>query len=497
MPHAPIWTFPRVRDTDTHHPRPLDTENQLNSIVKWLRERFPDPGPLPDERPGDELVSSLFGDSRRGLHIRAVAERARELAPQLGLGPAFERDLVTAAYLHDVGYAPAVFRTGFHQLDGAVWCAHRGYSDDMVAAILTHSGAREEAALDPRVRGIYADLPPIAPSPLADALTLCDVRTSPTGERFTLNERLREIAARYGAEHIVTRSQGEAAPRIRESQSRVLRQIARTQGTPPWVFIDVDNTLVGPGEMPREGTVRAIRDYVTAGGRVSLATGKHVEAIRLLQRALDLPGPHVAGNGALVVDGDEVRALYHLDPAHLALTEELRGMEIAYIVYVRAELLSDSPHLTDEKIWRLTRYFESAPRRVERVVADDEPFKILTYVPHGDEREPAVRAMATRAGVACVRTAPDFLEMLGNEGGKAYGMERILATKSWPTFHTVAIGDGENDLTMMRRAGLAFAVANAEAAVRDAADRVFASCHDEGAADALDALRRPCASGER
>ncbi|MCC6156765.1 MAG: HAD-IIB family hydrolase [Deltaproteobacteria bacterium] len=446
---------------------------------------------------GDEFVASLFGDSHRGRHIRAVAARARELGPQLGLGVVFEADLVAAAYLHDIGYTPDVSRTGFHQLDGAVWCAHRGYSDEVVAAVLTHSGAPEEAALDPRVRDFYAALPPIAPTPLADALTFCDLRTLPTGERITANEHLREIAVRYGAEHIVTRSQPDAEPRMFAARTRVLARIAQRQGSLPWVFVDVDNTLVGPGEMPRERTRRAIRDYVASGGRVSLATGKHVEAIRLLQRALGLPGPHVSGNGALVVDGDDVRALYHLDPEHLALTDELQKMGIAYIVYVRAELLSDSPHLTDEQIRRLTRYYESAPRRVERVVPEDEPFKILTYVPSGDPREADVRALAASAGVACVRTAPDFLEMLGNEDGKAHGMEWILANADWPSFHTVAIGDGENDLTMMRRAGLAFAVANAEADVSDAADRVVASCLDEGFADALDELRRPCEQDDR
>lgn len=469
----------------------------MTSLTKWLRDRFPGPGTPTDFTPDDATVVRLFGDSRRGMHIRAVANRARELGPQLGLGADFEASLVEAAYCHDIGYASAMTQTGFHQLDGAVWCAHRGYGDDFVSAVLTHSGAREEAALDARVRVIYASIPPIAPSLLADALTFCDLRTSPTGERFTANERLHEIAARYGPDHLVTRSQPAAEPHMRAARMRVLRRIAEAHGSLPWVFVDVDNTLVGPGEMPRERTARAIRDYVAAGGRVSLATGKHVEAIRLLQRALDLPGPHVSGNGALVVDGDEVRALYHLDAEHLELTGELRRMEIAYIVYVRAQLLSDSPHLTDEKIWRLTRYYESAPHRVDRVAPEDEPFKILTYVPQGDPREADVRALAASAGVACVRTAPDFLEMLGNDAGKAHGMAWILENANWPTYHSVAIGDGENDLTMMRRAGLAFAVANAETDVRKAADRVFASCLDEGVADALDELRRPCEARER
>jgi hypothetical protein len=42
-------------------------------------------------------------------------------------------------------------------------------------------------------------------SATADALTYCDMTTSPTGQRITLDDRLAEIAERYGAEHLVVR----------------------------------------------------------------------------------------------------------------------------------------------------------------------------------------------------------------------------------------------------------------------------------------------------
>ena len=53
---------------------------------------------------------------RRWAHTRGVARTARELSPILGA----DADLVlAAAWLHDIGYAPAVAVTGFHPLDGA------------------------------------------------------------------------------------------------------------------------------------------------------------------------------------------------------------------------------------------------------------------------------------------------------------------------------------------------------------------------------------------
>ena len=64
-----------------------------------------------------ERLLAPLGD--RWRHARAVGQRAQEVARMLS-----ERDrrfLVAAAYLHDVGYAPCLRRTGLHQLDGAYY----------------------------------------------------------------------------------------------------------------------------------------------------------------------------------------------------------------------------------------------------------------------------------------------------------------------------------------------------------------------------------------
>ena len=53
---------------------------------------------------------------RRWAHTQGVAARARTLAPILG----DDADLLeAAAWLHDIGYSPALAATGFHPLDGA------------------------------------------------------------------------------------------------------------------------------------------------------------------------------------------------------------------------------------------------------------------------------------------------------------------------------------------------------------------------------------------
>ena len=80
------------------------------------------------------------GLPERWLHTQGVASRAAELAVTV---PAADRPvLIAAAWLHDIGYAPAIQDTGFHPLDGGLYLRREGWDDRLAALVAHHSGAR-------------------------------------------------------------------------------------------------------------------------------------------------------------------------------------------------------------------------------------------------------------------------------------------------------------------------------------------------------------------
>jgi HD superfamily phosphodiesterase len=154
----------------------------------------------------EDLLSPL-GD--RWLHVQGVARHAQRVASIL---PADERnDLLAAAYLHDLGYAPSLVQTGLHPLDGARHIRALGL-ERLAGLVAYHSGARAEAEL----RGLAAELAEFEDEASATsmALTYCDMTTGAAGERVTLAERLADIERRYGADHVVTRSVHQARPEL-------------------------------------------------------------------------------------------------------------------------------------------------------------------------------------------------------------------------------------------------------------------------------------------
>src|SRR5215472_12608702 len=171
----------------------------------------------------EDLAEAMLAISlpRRWRHVRSVARRARWVAKQLSLPD----ELIAAAWLHDIGYAPDLVKTGFHPLDGARYLHGVGVDGQVVSLVAYHSCAHIEAD----VRGLGAELASEfspADSLLADVLLYCDMTTGPDGDYVRPADRLVEIRGRYGPDHEVTRFVERAAPEILATAGRVEELLA-------------------------------------------------------------------------------------------------------------------------------------------------------------------------------------------------------------------------------------------------------------------------------
>jgi len=164
------------------------------------------------------LANALPG---RWRHVSSVARRAGWIAGKLSL----PGDLVAAAWLHDVGYAPELVETGFHPLDGARYLRRAGIDEQVVSLVAYHSCAQIEA----EVRGLGDMLSAQfkrADSLLTDVLCYCDMTTGPDGSYVRPADRLVEIRGRYGPDHEVTRFVERAASEILTTAGRVEEMLA-------------------------------------------------------------------------------------------------------------------------------------------------------------------------------------------------------------------------------------------------------------------------------
>lgn len=151
----------------------------------------------------------LDGVGTRLAHSRTVASRAAQAAEILD--PPWSTALLEAAWLHDIGYAPALAVSGFHPLDGARWLRKAGWSDEVCSLVAWHSRAVAEASLRGLAVALTAEF--ASPPELAQAaLAWADLTSSPTGETCTATDRLAEIRSRYAPSSVVHRSVSASLP---------------------------------------------------------------------------------------------------------------------------------------------------------------------------------------------------------------------------------------------------------------------------------------------
>ncbi len=180
-------------------------KNDNRSLIEWAAEQ------------AATLLSPL-GD--RWLHVQGVAEKARSISKAFnGNNVTY---LIAAAYLHDIGYAPSLKKTGFHPIDGA--CYLRSHRKIRLASLVAH---HSEAQFEAHLRGLLLELDtfPRQCSSISDALTYCDITTSPTGRAITFQERISDIFNRYGETDIVSQAIHQAIPSLSLAVERTQRKL--------------------------------------------------------------------------------------------------------------------------------------------------------------------------------------------------------------------------------------------------------------------------------
>lgn len=460
---------------------------KISSILKKI---FPEPlGPVSNKLT-DELAASFFpADSTRLAHMRQACRTATRLAEQMNYDAETAEKVITAALFHDIGYSEKLGKTGFHPLDGAAYLAHCGAPEDIVMAVLWHSSTPVEIESMPEMKEIYSRFPgPDYACPIYKAVAYCDFRTSPVGESFSFGQRIVELENRFGMDSLPPAIARKTLPYSRQNQHDFTKEIAcARKKNLPWIFCDIDNTLITPGKTIDRRTLNAINRYTTAGGHFSLITGKHMISLPHLVNSVGTYTPHAGVNGSVIVRNGKLEVFGEKVTPFKTIEDALIDAGVHYATYVSDGIWTRT-ELTEGEIDHFVKVGETLPRKGE-TPGEKDPIKILTFSRRDQlEQCDLVRSLAEEHGMSCVRTGEHFLEIGPANHGKHSAMMQIMKEAGWSDLNSIAIGDSENDLTMFGHAGLSAVVANGAPEALPAADLQIPACEEYGVARLLDAL---------
>ena len=261
------------------------------------------------------------------------------------------------------------------------------------------------------------------------------------------------------------------------------------------IAMDLDGTLNNDEKRITPRTRDALMAAQAAGIRLALASARPSPGLYKERDALRMQehrGVLMSYNGGRIVDAATGETLF----------ETSMPMEEARAVLRALEKLPVTPILDDGRQFYVTDrtgFKVDYECRNNGMICDEvanladflhfAPVKILMSVDPAQIAEVQKRIAALLPDdLTVVQTAAFYLEVIPRAINKGQGILDICRALQMQPEEVVAFGDAENDIPMLRAAGVGVAMGNADPAVKAAADMVTLSNNEDGIAAALDKL---------
>ncbi len=249
------------------------------------------------------------------------------------------------------------------------------------------------------------------------------------------------------------------------------------------VFFDIDGTLLGlKSKAIPDSTIEALSRLKAKGVKIIVSTGRSYEHAKFLS-PYGFDG-FITFNGSYCVDGEGRSFFRHTidtDDIHV-LYDHLNTADRFPVGVMTTEgsFISD---ITDD----VTAIFQMLKLEVPnaRPFADALHNEVLQLNLFVDEQKEAHLISNVLKNCEASRWCPEFIDVNARGISKQVGMEQFFSKYGLSADHTMAFGDGGNDIQMLRTAGIGVAMGNAGDNVKAVADHVTDTTEAHGIWNAL------------
>jgi Cof subfamily protein (haloacid dehalogenase superfamily) len=245
--------------------------------------------------------------------------------------------------------------------------------------------------------------------------------------------------------------------------------------------IDMDGTLLDPQSKISTENKRAIQKCMDRGIKVSIVTGQNLQYARNIIESLGLSSPHVLANGALIVNEK-------LEKIHCSLIDPISYRKI--VSFCRGKSLQLRVCTADGAL-----VFDNSPLGIstdkENVIKDD---LLAEHIANNV----LLCTVKTPDGIVKINTediSKDlkirnaglyYINIFNRKAGKTSGLKKILSYLDLSSHELMVVGDGENDIGMIKMAKIGVAMGNALPEIKKYADHVTLDNENNGLSVAIE-----------
>ncbi len=264
------------------------------------------------------------------------------------------------------------------------------------------------------------------------------------------------------------------------------------------VAIDLDGTLLDMNKEISQRNREALSLAMEKGTRIVICSGRVYTGARLYARQIGSEDPVIACNGAIItdrVDGEVVYSDNMEVEVCLKINEICKRHGIYYHVYAGDTMLTEKLGFTSQKYFEKNQALPPEDRVDIEVVPDmsqklrELPGKVLKFVAVSDDRallKAARDDMEKIPEVDVMSSNYDNFEVMNKGVSKGAALKKLSEILDIPAAQMMAIGDNENDISMLEYAGLSVVMENGEECAKAAADYITADNSRDGVAVAIE-----------
>lgn len=264
------------------------------------------------------------------------------------------------------------------------------------------------------------------------------------------------------------------------------------------IAFDMDGTLLDSKKDVLPSSVAAIDEALASGKDVAIASGRCPRMVLMYRAAIPHVRYAICSAGAAIVDLFEAKTLETTEVPATALQKVMaasHGRDMLIETTCDGEFVVSRPEMERCERYSLGVY-KSLYREQGTVLdtaAEAEAFtldpahriqKLNLHYTCDEDRDVAVASLAGE-NVNVVYCERHSIEITHASVTKGTGLLALAAQLGISPEQTIAVGDADNDLPMLRAAGLAVAMGNANENARVASDVTVADNNHGGCAEAI------------
>ena len=258
------------------------------------------------------------------------------------------------------------------------------------------------------------------------------------------------------------------------------------------IAIDMDGTLLNSNKEISNRTIQAIGHAKEKGVNVVLATGRLLKSAQLFADSLELNNHVIACNGAIIIDGS--KKVIYSKPMDRNVVEKVMALGKKFNTYYH--FYDESQFYSNKYVKEIVDYYSGRGQSIDVKIFDDEMeiindkdlnlYKFL-FIDNDLEKLIKLRKeLSSMENISVSKSWTNNLEVMDTGASKGLGLQFLCNRLDISPSEVIAIGDNENDLSMITFAGLGVSMGNGDDIVKKQANYITSTNDEDGVARVIE-----------